>query len=134
MSTTRPAAQKLLIIDDEPELREVLVALLDEEGLEISLAVNGLEGIQKLTETSFDAVLSDEKMPKKAGLDVLRWMRASQIQTPFIIHTGYGQANMMDEATRLGVFAFLEKPWQEKILIETVKRALAAGGALRIKL
>jgi DNA-binding NtrC family response regulator len=116
--------KKLLIIDDEAELREVLVALLDEHNLEIVLAANGQEGIQKLREGKFDAILSDEKMPKKNGLEVLRWMHQEGLKTPFIIHTGYGERAMISEAERLGVFAFIDKPWDERILIQIVREAL----------
>ncbi|MDG0817725.1 response regulator [Bdellovibrio svalbardensis] len=118
---------RLLIIDDESELREVLIAILEDTTTEILQAANGAEGIQLLQSHKFDAVLSDEKMPKKSGLDVLKWMRANEIETPFIMHTGYGQKEMVQEAQRLGVFAFIDKPWNERLLIETVQKALKTG-------
>lgn len=116
--------KKLLIIDDEEELREVLVALLEQTNLAITLAANGLEGIQKIETEKFDAILSDEKMPKKTGLEVLKWMREKNIQTPFIMHTGYGHKDMMNEALSLGAYAFIDKPWDEQKLINTVHQAL----------
>ncbi|MNK15769.1 Response regulator SaeR [compost metagenome] len=118
---------RLLIIDDELELRDVLIALLEDTAAEISLATNGLEGIDLLKNQPFHAVLSDEKMPKKSGLDVLKWMRENQMDIPFIIHTGYGQKEMVDEARRLGVYAFIDKPWDERTLIRTVEDALRFG-------
>lgn len=118
---------RLLIIDDESELREILSSLLEESASEIHQAANGLEGINLLKAHAFDAVLSDEKMPKKSGLEVLKWMRESGLQIPFIIHTGYGQKEMVQEAQRLGVYAFIDKPWDERTLISTVERALRSG-------
>ncbi|WP_413944358.1 response regulator [Bdellovibrio sp. HCB-162] len=118
---------RLLIIDDESELREVLMALLEESASEIQQAANGLEGIDLLKSQKFDAVLSDEKMPKKSGLEVLKWMRESGLNIPFIIHTGYGQKDMVLEAQRLGVYAFIDKPWDERALISTVENALRSG-------
>ena len=118
---------RLLIIDDESELREVLIALLEDYTGEIVEAANGAEGISLLQDGSFDAVLSDEKMPKKSGLEVLKWMREHNINTPFIIHTGYGQKEIVQEAQRLGVFAFIDKPWNEHHLISTVEKALQTG-------
>lgn len=118
---------RLLIIDDESELREVLTALLEESASEILLAANGLEGINMLKSQKFDAVLSDEKMPKKSGLEVLKWMRENGLQIPFIIHTGYGQKEMVQEARKLGVYAFIDKPWDERALIRTVEEALKSG-------
>lgn len=118
---------RLLIIDDEPELREVLVMLLEDCVDSIELASNGAEAVELLENKQFDAVLSDEKMPKKSGLDVLKWMREKNIKTPFIIHTGYSQSDIMLEAQKLSVFGFIEKPWIEKHLIQTVTDALASG-------
>jgi Response regulator containing CheY-like receiver, AAA-type ATPase, and DNA-binding domains len=120
----------LLIIDDENELREILVSLLEDSAAEIHEACNGIEGITLLQSKKFHAVLSDEKMPKKSGLDVLRWMRENNINIPFIIHTGYGQKEVVDQARKLGVYAFLDKPFDERKLIQTVKEALALGVAI----
>ena len=122
---------KLLIIDDEAELREVLVALLEELTPNITQAANGQEGIDLLSTQKFDAVLSDEKMPKKGGIEVLKWCRENGLQIPFVIHTGYGQKEMVQEADRLGAFAFIDKPWDETRLIDTVKRALETGVAMK---
>ncbi len=121
------ARGRLLIIDDEPDLRETLVDLLSSSVAEIHLASDGLEGIDKMQALNFDAVLSDEKMPKKTGLDVLRWLREQGQKIPFIIHTGYGQRDFLSEIQHLGVFAIIDKPWDEKHLIETVKRAISFG-------
>lgn len=120
---------KLLIIDDESELREVLVALLEEVTTNITQAANGQEAIDLLSKNQFDAILSDEKMPKKGGIEVLKWCRANGLSIPFVIHTGYGQKDMVQEAERLGAFAFIDKPWDESKLIDTISRALAAGVA-----
>ncbi|WP_413586986.1 response regulator [Bdellovibrio sp. HCB274] len=120
---------KLLIIDDEEDLREVLTAILEDSAGQIDTAANGIEGIEKLKSNHYDAILSDEKMPKKSGLEVLKWMRENNINTPFIMHTGYGQKDIIQEAQKLGVFALIDKPWNEKKLIETVKTALQTGTA-----
>lgn len=127
MSSVTEAKGRLLIIDDEFELLEVLAALLEDSTSEIHRANNGVEGIDLLKSQTFDAVLSDEKMPKKTGLEVLKWMRDNGMHTPFIIHTGYGQKEMVLEAQRLGVYAFIDKPWDENKLILTVQSALKTG-------
>lgn len=118
---------RLLIIDDEAELREVLIALLEDYILEIVQATNGMEGIDILGSQNFDAILSDEKMPKKSGLEVLKWIREKGMSTPFIIHSGYRHKDMVSEANRLGAFAFIDKPWDEHKLIQTVCDAIDVG-------
>jgi DNA-binding NtrC family response regulator len=118
---------RLLIIDDEPDLREVLIALLEDMVPIIVEAANGMDAIDILSKEQFDAILSDEKMPRKSGLEVLRWLRENGDQTPFIIHSGFRHKDMASEATRLGAFAFIDKPWDEKILMKTVCDAITAG-------
>ncbi len=118
---------RLLIIDDEADLREVLIALLEDHILDIVQASNGMEGIDILGSQDFDAVLSDEKMPKKSGLEVLKWMREQGLNTPFVIHSGYRYKDMVSEASRLGAFAFIDKPWDENKLIQTVCDAIDVG-------
>jgi DNA-binding NtrC family response regulator len=118
---------RLLIIDDEAELREVLIALLEDYTQEIVQACNGMEGMDILSSQNFDAVLSDEKMPKKSGLEVLKWMREKGMATPFIIHSGFRHKDMVSEASRLGAFAFIDKPWDENKLIQTVCDAIDTG-------
>ncbi|MFP5520696.1 MAG: response regulator [Bdellovibrionia bacterium] len=115
---------RLLIIDDEDELREVLAIILEDYVAEIKTARNGEEAIEILKQERFNAVLSDEKMPKKTGLEVLKWMKASNINTPFIIHTGYGQKETIEQAQALQVFGFLDKPWQEDKLVTLVQAAI----------
>jgi DNA-binding NtrC family response regulator len=129
ITQTSTRTGKLLIIDDEEDLREVLTAILEDSAQQIDTAANGIEGIEKLKSGQYDAVLSDEKMPKKSGLEVLRWMRENGITTPFIMHTGYGQKDIIQEAHKLGVFALIDKPWDEKKLIKTVETALQTGTA-----
>jgi DNA-binding NtrC family response regulator len=118
---------RLLIIDDEAELREVLIALLEDYTQEIVQASNGMEGMDILASQDFDAILSDEKMPKKSGLEVLKWMREKGMMTPFIIHSGFRHKDMVSEASRLGAFAFIDKPWDENKLIQTVCDAIDTG-------
>lgn len=116
---------KLLIIDDESELLEILEDIFSEYVAEIHTAKNGEEAIQILKTQQFNAVLSDEKMPKKTGLDVLIWMKSQGIETPFIIHSGYGQKEVVEKARALQVYDFLDKPWQETKLIAVVTEAIA---------
>lgn len=128
MNTTPTTPKgRLLIIDDEAELIEVLSDILENSASEICHANNGSEGIDLLKTQKFDAVLSDEKMPKKSGLEVLKWMRENGLNIPFIMHTGYGQKDIITEAQRLDVYAFLDKPWNERALIRTVEEALQTG-------
>ncbi len=114
----------LLIIDDEEDLREVLAAILADSADEIITAKDGIEACEILATRSFTAILSDQKMPRRTGMEVLKWLRDKNDLTPFIIHTGFGNAEMLAEARALGVFAFVDKPWDEGNLVSTIERAL----------
>lgn len=121
---------KLLIIDDENDILEILADLLEDCASVILQARNGEEAIELLKSHRIDAILSDEKMPKKSGIEVLRWLREHEYQTPFIIHTGFGQKEVLKEAQKWGVFAVIDKPWDERKLISTVEKALRSGVTL----
>ncbi|AHI05434.1 putative response regulatory protein [Bdellovibrio bacteriovorus W] len=121
---------KLLIIDDENDILEILADLLEGCASDILQARNGEEAIELLKSHRIDAILSDEKMPKKSGIEVLRWLREHQYKTPFIIHTGFGQKEVLKEAQKWGVFAVIDKPWDERKLISTVEEALRSGVSL----
>lgn len=121
---------KLLIIDDENDILEILADLLEDCASDILQARNGEEAIELLKSHRIDAILSDEKMPKKSGIEVLRWLREHEYKTPFIIHTGFGQKEILKEAQKWGVFAVIDKPWDERKLISTVEQALRSGVTL----
>ncbi|RYZ69967.1 MAG: response regulator [Proteobacteria bacterium] len=123
---------RLLIIDDESELRDVLVALLEDRVATIVEAANGLEALDILAKEKFDAILSDEKMPRKSGLEVLKWLRDRGADTPFIIHSGFSHRDLISEGSRLGVFAIIDKPWDENTLIQTVCDAIENGLAKKL--
>ncbi len=118
---------KLLIVDDEEELRELLGALLADIAGEIMYAKNGQEAIDLLTKESFDAVLSDQKMPMKTGIEVLEWLRGQGKQTPFVMHTGFDEPDVKDKAKKLGAYAYIQKPWDVKFLSKTVREAVELG-------
>ena len=69
-------------------------------------------------------------MPKKSGIEVLRWLRSQKKNTPFIIHTGFGSKELANEAQKLGIFALIEKPWNEDVFLNTMKNAIEYGQKL----
>src|ERR1700731_5173085 len=115
-----PAARgRILVIDDEPEIREGLEDLLKGEGYSVDLAINGTEGEKRLAAKSYDLVLLDLMMPDKSGMDVLREMRTNDTETPVFMITAYGSVEGAVQAIKLGANDFFPKPWDnEKLLIE----------------
>lgn len=103
--------KKILIIDDEKNIRLALKSCLGEEGYEIDTAVNGEEGLLKIIDDKFDLVLLDLKMPGLDGIEVVRRMRSKDIGVDVIIMTAYGTVEKAVEAMKLGVIDFLSKPF-----------------------
>ena len=119
---------KILIVDDEQGIRDVLAQILEEEGHEVFLAENGAQGRQRCAEHAPDLVLLDIWMPDLDGLSLIKeWASQGRLTRPVVMMSGHGTIQHAIEATRLGAFAFLEKPISFKPLIETVARALASA-------
>ena len=129
--SSAPGFGTLLIAEDEVDIRDLLVELLAPVAAEILVARDGKEALQLVRSLRIDAVLSDIKMPIMTGLQFLAEVRGSFDQTPVIILTGQGDSATIQEALRLDATDFVEKPCDNKILIESVRKAIAYGSAMR---
>jgi DNA-binding NtrC family response regulator len=117
--------KKILIIEDEEPIRRVLKRILTDENTEfkISEAIDGNEAIDKLSKDLFDLALCDIKMPKKDGLDVLKFAIKKGLSTPFIILTGHGNIETAVDAMKIGAYDFIEKPPDLNRLLISVRNA-----------
>jgi DNA-binding NtrC family response regulator len=110
---------RVLVIDDELDIREGLELLLRSENYEVELAQNGTEGLQKLENRGYDLVLLDLMMPDRSGMDVLQEVRERDRETPIFMITAYGSVEAAVNALKLGANDYFSKPWDnEKLLIE----------------
>ncbi len=103
---------RILIIEDEKSMREVLRILLEEEGYEIVAAVNGMEGIDYLKDDIFDLVLTDIKMPKADGFEVLKKVKELSPSTIVIMMTAFGTTESTIEAMKMGAYDYIHKPFK----------------------
>src|SRR5271169_527310 len=116
---------KVLVIDDEADIRESLDALLSLEGYEVELAANGTEGSKKLDSHIYDLVLLDLMMPDGSGMEVLRGFRERDRETPIFMITAFGSTETAVNALKLGANDYFTKPWEnDKLLIE-IDRTIA---------
>ena len=110
---------RVLVIDDEPDIRESLEALLSSENYRVELAFNATEGLKKLETSTYDLVLVDLMMPDKSGMEVLEEIRLRDRETPLFMITAYGSIEVAVEALKRGANDYFAKPWDnEKLLIE----------------
>tara|TARA_B100000575_G_scaffold7299_1_gene5411 strand:+ start:4857 stop:6020 length:1164 start_codon:yes stop_codon:yes gene_type:complete len=117
--------KKILIIEDEEPIRRVLKRILTEESSEFKIheAIDGNQAIDKLSRNNFDLVVCDIKMPKKDGLDVLKFASKKDITPPFIMLTGHGNIETAVEAMKIGAYDFIEKPPDLNRLLISIKNA-----------
>jgi DNA-binding NtrC family response regulator len=116
---------RILVIDDEPDIRESLEALLSSEEYRVDLAANATEGLKRMESSVYDLVLLDLMMPDKSGLQVLEEVRERDRETPIFMITAYGSVEGAVEALKRGANDYFPKPWDnEKLLIE-IERMIA---------
>lgn len=123
MSTAR-----ILVVDDEAEIRELLKDILADEGYAVEVAANAAEARASRADKDPDLVLLDIWMPDTDGISLLReWTQIDAISCPVVVMSGHGTVETAVEATRLGAFDFVEKPLSLVKLLHTVERALESG-------
>ncbi len=113
----------VLVIDDEPEIRQLMSELLESQGYHVRTAGEGSEGIAAFRKGRVRVVISDIRMPNMDGLEVLRRVRDIDETVPVILVTGFGDFEYAVDALRKGAYDFLQKPIQAGILLNTVERA-----------
>jgi DNA-binding NtrC family response regulator len=110
---------RILVVDDEADIRESLETLLDLEGYAVELAVDGGDCLRKVEKSTYDLILLDLMMPDRSGMDVLRDLRQRDIDTPIIMMTAYGSVEVAVNALKAGANDYFSKPWDnDKLLIE----------------
>ena len=119
---------KILIVEDEDAIRRVLKKVLIEESPKyiIDEAINGDQAISLIKTNNYDLVLCDIKMPKKDGIDVLKFTIQFDATLPVIMISGHGNLKTAVNAMRLGAFDYIEKPPDLNTLLSTVRSSLNA--------
>ena len=117
----------LLVVDDEPDIRDLVKEILEDEGYDVATAENGQTARQALRDRKPDLVLLDIWMPDVDGISLLKeWSENEGLPCPVVMMSGHGTVETAVEATRLGAWEFLEKPLSLAKLLVTVERALEA--------
>lgn len=114
----------ILVIDDEKSIRKALTEILITEGYKVDEAVDGLEGYNLIKSKSYDCVLSDIKMPKLDGLELLARLQKENIDLPIIMISGHGSTDTAVEAVKNGAFDYISKPPDLNRLLITIRNAL----------
>ncbi|MFO7949423.1 MAG: response regulator [Candidatus Fermentibacteraceae bacterium] len=116
---------RILIVDDEKNIRMTASQALSALDAEVDTAVNGEEALQKLEDAEYDVMLLDLRMPGMDGMEVLRRISKSRPEVRVIIITAYGTVDWAVEAMKLGAVDFIQKPFSPKELRNIVGKVLA---------
>ncbi len=117
---------KILIIEDEPAIRRVLMKILSEENDSylVEEAEDGLSGMEKIKNTDYDLILCDIKMPKMDGVELLEATKKIKPEIPIVMISGHGDMETAINTMRLGAFDYISKPPDLNRLLNTVRNAL----------
>ena len=115
---------RILIVDDEPTVSDILARRLAKEGYVCIKANNGKEALQYFYKDAFSLVISDMKMPEMSGLELLRKLKAVSPKITVIMITAFPEIDMAVEAMRLGAYDFLTKPVTLDLVVLSVRKAL----------
>ncbi len=118
---------RILVIDDEEDIRESLETILTLEGFSVDLAFNAADGLRKLESAAYDLVLLDLMMPDKSGLELIPEIRQKGIDTPIFLITAYGSIEVAVKALKVGANDYFSKPWDNEKLIIEITRMIAAS-------
>lgn len=113
---------RILVVDDEPGLREVIRVILEEHGYTVDTGVNGRDGLRLLQQTRPDLVLTDISMPDMEGIEFLKALRSSEPELPVIAMSGDGVGSRFLKAARmLGATFTLAKPFSNADLLTAIR-------------
>jgi len=121
----------ILIIDDDDQLRKSFEKLLLEEGYQVRTAASGEAGLSQIRQQAFDLVLLDVRLPGMSGIDTYRAIQQIESRLPVIIMTAFGTTDTAIEATKLGAFDYLIKPFDIPEMLMIIRRALETGRFMR---
>ncbi|MEW6360502.1 MAG: sigma-54 dependent transcriptional regulator [Acidobacteriota bacterium] len=124
------ARKSILVVDDEKNQREILETILTSEGYDVTTASSGEAAMKFVESRRFDLVLTDLKMAGMSGLDLLKELTNFDKSIIVILLTAHGSVDSAVDALRLGAFDYLQKPYDQAKLLETVSRALNKLSAL----
>jgi two-component system, NtrC family, response regulator PilR len=116
--------EKILVVDDEQSLREVLSIMLKRAGYAVTCAADGEEAVEQLSKEIFDLVITDLRMPKVDGMEVLKAVKSASPETVVLVITAFATADSAVEAMKQGAYDYLTKPFQVDEVQLIIRNAL----------
>ncbi|MFH1132208.1 MAG: response regulator [Pseudomonadota bacterium] len=123
------AGEKVLLVDDEEDFVEALVARMEARGLSTTVATNGPKALEKARQQDFHVVILDLAMPGMDGIETLRQLKAENPNVQVVLLTGHATLEKGIQAMKLGAMDFIEKPVDIKVLLEKIREAKSKSDA-----
>jgi DNA-binding NtrC family response regulator len=120
------SSRRILVVDDDDDIRQLSVDVLIDSGYEVEAAKDGVAGWEALQTDDFDLVITDNKMPRMSGIELLEKLRAARMTLPVIMATSHLPTDEFVSKPWLNPDATLQRPFTNDDLLETVKRVLRA--------
>jgi len=120
--TTTQNSHHILVADDDAAIRSLLKDFLEEEGYQVTEATSGQEALESLREDKHDLVLLDVRLPGMTGLDVLKQLREKEGEVPVILVTAFGSPNIAIQASSLGAYSYITKPFDLDDVLNNIQR------------
>ena len=117
-------SRTILLADDDENLRRVLEFQLGETGYKVVTAVDGKEALTIFEQSEVDCIVTDLRMPKLSGLELLEKIKAKNGEVPVIVTTAFGEVETAVSAMKLGAFDYVNKPFNRDEILLTIERAL----------
>lgn len=122
--TYRENKARILVVDDEGSLRELLVIMLQREGYRVDDAENGVVALAMVQKTEYDLIVSDIQMPQMNGIELLREIRSQEIEVTVLMITAFSSTEDAVEAMKLGAYDYITKPFKNDEIRLVIKKAL----------
>jgi DNA-binding NtrC family response regulator len=123
---------RILIVDDDPHIRQALVERFQARNLDVSHAGSGKEAVSRITREHPDVVLLDLQLPDGDGFWVLRELRDQGVEATVVVITAFGTVDKAVQAMKEGAYDFIQKPFEPSLVEETVRRALERCALRRV--
>src|ERR1051325_7895641 len=115
--------RRVLVVDDEENLRLVVRSFLKRDGYEVEVAASGEEALALVDTFGPDVILTDVRMPKMGGIDLLATLKAKGIEATVIVMSAYGNVDLALEAIKAGAYDYIQKPFKAEEVVLTLRKA-----------
>ncbi len=114
----------ILLVDDDPEFRKAMGKMFEKSGYAISIAGDGQEALDRLSNETFDLIISDLRMPNLDGMELMGELRRRGLETPIVFLTAFGEVESYMDLMNLGAFEYVNKPVKGQVILDIARKAM----------